>query len=163
MMMLEYMVCLFTFVAIQYVGIEVGMLLGVLGAMANFVYSYAKKSNVTVTALRFSSAVRTFEVRSVGASFVDVLDWFASVACFVMCLYLTLCEQSSIIGASHPGGQQREDCDHFVGGVRVLWECSEVIGRGEAPCGDQHAVGGRACSWRGASSRVHRDVSPADS
>jgi hypothetical protein len=49
-------------VAIQYVGIEVGMLMGILGAMANFVYSYAKKSNVTITALRFSTAVRTFEV-----------------------------------------------------------------------------------------------------
>jgi MFS superfamily sulfate permease-like transporter len=62
MMILEYSVCLFTFVAIQYVGIEAGMLLGILGAMINFVYSYAKKSNVTVTALRFSTAVRTFEV-----------------------------------------------------------------------------------------------------
>lgn len=62
MMIPEYIVCLFTFVAIQYVGIEVGMLMGILGAMANFVYSYAKKSNVTVTALRFSNAVRTFEV-----------------------------------------------------------------------------------------------------
>jgi MFS superfamily sulfate permease-like transporter len=62
MMILEYAVCLFTFVAIQYVGIEVGMLMGILGAMANFVYSYAKKSNVTITALRFSTAVRTFEV-----------------------------------------------------------------------------------------------------
>ena len=59
---MEYCVCLFTFVAIQYVGIEVGMLMGILGAMVNFVYSYAKKSNVTVTALRFSTAVRTFEV-----------------------------------------------------------------------------------------------------
>ena len=65
---LEYVVCVFTFIAIQYVGIEIGMLLGILGAMANFVFSYARKSNVTVTALRFSNAVRTFEVCNIAIS-----------------------------------------------------------------------------------------------
>ena len=81
MRVLEYIVCLFTFVAIQYVGIEVGMLMGILGAMANFVYSYAKKSNVTITALRFSTAVRTFEVCIV----ITIVDCFLFYCDGVIC------------------------------------------------------------------------------
>lgn len=47
---------------------DLGMLIGVVGAMASFVMAYASLRHVTVTACRTSNVVRTFEEQAVLAS-----------------------------------------------------------------------------------------------
>ena len=64
MMMSEYLVCLATFASIQVMGIQMGMLIGVLLATISFVVTYAKLQNVHVTHLLSSTVVRTFEERA---------------------------------------------------------------------------------------------------
>jgi SulP family sulfate permease len=65
MMLYEYAVCLLTFVCIQMVGIEVGMLLGVIAAMFCFVISYSNLQSVSAVTVKSSTVIRTFEERSV--------------------------------------------------------------------------------------------------
>lgn len=64
MMMSEYAVCLFTFAAIQWQGIELGMFLGILAATLSFVVTYSKLQSVSEVTLRSSTVIRAFEERS---------------------------------------------------------------------------------------------------
>ena len=57
----EYLVCLATFCAILFTGVEVGMLIGILCAMVCFVVMYARMPSVAATSLKQSSVVRTFK------------------------------------------------------------------------------------------------------
>lgn len=61
----EYCVCLFTFFAICATDVEIGMALGILGAMVAFTVTYARSTKISVTQLRTSTVVRTFEERSI--------------------------------------------------------------------------------------------------
>lgn len=65
MMHYEYAVCLLTFVSIQMVGIELGMLIGVIAAMFSFVISYSNLQSVSAVTVKSSTVIRTFEERSV--------------------------------------------------------------------------------------------------
>eukprot|EP01034_Spumella_vulgaris_P025301 gene25301-31741_t len=61
----EYAVCLMTFLCILYLGIEIGMMIGVLLAMMSFVVTYARLQSVSVASLLSSTVVRTFEERAI--------------------------------------------------------------------------------------------------
>ena len=64
MMAAEYAVCLLTFFAIQWVGVELGMAMGIVFAMIAFVVTYAKVPSVSSTSLQQSRVVRTYEERA---------------------------------------------------------------------------------------------------
>jgi hypothetical protein len=88
MMLSEYLVCLFTFIAIQSTNIEfgepwsfprrfvfiflcflssffhLGMLIGILSATLSFVITYSKLQSVSEVTLKSSTVIRTFEERS---------------------------------------------------------------------------------------------------
>lgn len=61
----EYAVCLLTFACIQMVGIELGMLIGIIAAMFCFVISYSNLQSVSAVTVKSSTVIRTFEERSV--------------------------------------------------------------------------------------------------
>jgi hypothetical protein len=61
MMYKEYLVCLSTFLLISILGMEVGMMLGVLLAMLSFVVAYSSVPAVKANTARMSSVRRTFE------------------------------------------------------------------------------------------------------
>ncbi|CAM9352702.1 unnamed protein product, partial [Choristocarpus tenellus] len=65
MMPAEYSVCLFTFAAVQWLGVEEGMLLGVLAAMVSFAVAYAQIPGVVKARVKGSTIMRTFEERVV--------------------------------------------------------------------------------------------------
>lgn len=64
-MLSEYAVCLITFLSIQFLGIELGMLVGIISAMFSFVVTYSKLQSVSEVTLKSSTVIRTFEERSV--------------------------------------------------------------------------------------------------
>jgi hypothetical protein len=61
----EYLVCIITFISIQVTGIEIGMTLGILSAMLGFVLTYSSSSDVSLTSVKSSTVVRTFEERQI--------------------------------------------------------------------------------------------------
>lgn len=65
MMFYEYIVCLVTFAGIKATGIEVGMFIGVIAAMASFVISYSHVQTVSAVTVKQSTVIRTFEERNI--------------------------------------------------------------------------------------------------
>jgi SulP family sulfate permease len=66
MMEAEYAVCVATFLAIMFTGIEIGMAIGVLLSMVSFVIVYARLTSLSSTTLllRSSTVVRSYEERA---------------------------------------------------------------------------------------------------
>ena len=61
----EYMVCVATFMAIQAMGIEIGMGIGILLAMIMFVVTYASLPSVVISASNRSKVARNFDDKRV--------------------------------------------------------------------------------------------------
>lgn len=64
MMNYEYAVCLATFFCIQIVGIQLGMLFGVLISLIIFAYVYSSMASVSSATLRSSTVVRSYKERA---------------------------------------------------------------------------------------------------
>jgi len=64
----EYSVALLTFFAIQVLGVESGLAVGVLGSMVAFIVVYARIPNIKTISHKYSSVLRTFEAQSILAN-----------------------------------------------------------------------------------------------